>query len=532
MISAKLANKIWILIQSRESKKFYKNCFELRHSQNIKLKKYLSRNKNTQFGIKYKFDQIKDYNGYKKNVPVQDWKDIASWVELIKNGKDNVLTSEKVILLEETSGTSSFSKLIPYTNLLKKEIQKGVGPWMNALYENYKNAFKGSSYWSFSPPLKKKRKTSAGIPIGIEDDTDYFNPFSKFLLSKILAVPTFLKKELHSDTFYFQTFEHLLMNDNLSFISVWSPTFFLQLDNFLSNHEEQLIYSLKKSFGSNNKRLVYLEKTITTSYTWKDVWPDLNVLSCWCDAQSSLWIDKVQAVIGDVYIQGKGLLSTEGICSVPLLKDRSPILTVNSHFYEFRTLDSEEIYLADELKNNEIYEIIITNGGGLYRYASGDLIQIDGFYGQAPTFKFLGRKNSSSDLVGEKLSEFQVSIALQAALKKISTKVELAFIYPVINKIKKLHYRIYIEAKETYKLEITKLLPAIEQNIESTLIKNPYYRTAIDLNQLTPIKAHLLENNFKSRLFDFYIDTFKVKDGNLKMPVLFKKDSLNSLLHL
>ena len=99
MISAKLANKIWILIQSRESKKFYKNCFELRHSQNIKLKKYLSRNKNTQFGIKYKFDQIKDYNGYKKNVPVQDWKDIAPWVELIKNGKDNVLTSEKVILL-------------------------------------------------------------------------------------------------------------------------------------------------------------------------------------------------------------------------------------------------------------------------------------------------------------------------------------------------------------------------------------------------------------------------------------------------
>ena len=110
-------------------------------------------------------------------------------------------------LREETSGTSSFSILIPYTNLLKKEIQKGVGPWMNALYENYKNAFKGSSYWSFSPPLKKERKTSAGIPIGIEDDRDYFNPFSKFLLSKILAVPTFLKKELNSDTFYFQTFD-------------------------------------------------------------------------------------------------------------------------------------------------------------------------------------------------------------------------------------------------------------------------------------------------------------------------------------
>tara|TARA_B100000787_G_scaffold149538_1_gene121583 strand:- start:5462 stop:7060 length:1599 start_codon:yes stop_codon:yes gene_type:complete len=532
MINAKLANKIWILLQSRESKNFHKNCFQLKHSQNIKLKKYLSQNKNTQFGTKHKFDQIKDYNGYKKNVPIQEWNDINPWVELIKNGNGNVLTSEKIILFEETSGTSSFSKLIPYTNLLKKEIQKGVGPWMNALHKNHKSAFKGSSYWSISPPLKGKKKISAGIPIGIEDDTDYFNPFSKFLLSKILAVPTTLKKELHSETFYFQTFEYLLMRDNLSFISVWSPTFFLQLDDFLSIYKVQLVCSLKKKIGSNNKRLLYLEKIITTSYTWKNIWPDLSVLSCWCDAQSSLWVEKVQVAIGDVYIQGKGLLSTEGICSVPLLKDRSPVLSVSSHFYEFRALDSEEVYLANELKDNEIYEIIMTTGGGLYRYASGDLIQIDGFYGQAPTFKFLGRKNSSSDLVGEKLTEFQVSIALQAALKNISTKVEVAFIYPVIDEFNKLHYRIYIEAKKNFKPEITKLLSTIEQHIENTLIRNPYYKTAIDLNQLSSIKAHLLENDFKSKLFNFYINNFKIKDGNLKMPVLFKKDSLNSLLHL
>ncbi len=532
MISAQLANKIWITLQSREARIFHKNCFQLNHSQNIKLKKYLSQNKNTQFGTRHKFDQIKDYSVYKRNVPIQEWKDIAPWVELIKNGDENVLTSEKVILFEETSGTSSFSKLIPYTNLLKKEMQNGIGPWMNALHKNYKRAFKGSSYWSISPPLKEKRKTLAGIPIGIEDDTDYFNPFSKFLLSKILAVPSELKKELHSETFYFQTFEYLLMKENLSFISVWSPTFFLQLDNFLSTHKVQLIKTLKKKTGSNNKRLAFLEKALIAPYTWKDVWPDLSVLSCWCDSQSSLWTEKVQVAIGDVYIQGKGLLSTEGICSVPILKNRSSVLSVNSHFYEFRELDSGEVYLADELKNNEIYEIIFTTGGGLYRYASGDLIQVDGFYGQAPTFKFLGRKNSSSDLVGEKLSEFQVSIVLRAALKNISTKVELAFLYPVIDKINNLHYRIYIEVKEVYKAEITNSLSTIEQEVELMLSKNPYYKTAIDLQQLKPIKAHLLENDFKSKLFDLYTRKFQVKDGDIKMPVLFKKDSLNSLLKL
>jgi hypothetical protein len=47
-----------------------------------------------------------------------------------------------------------------------------------------------------------------------------------------------------------------------------------------------------------------------------------------------------------------------------------------------------------------------------------------------------------------------------------------------------------------------------------------------------PIKAHILENGFKSKLFDLYINNLKIKDGNFKMPVLFKKDSLKSLLDL
>ena len=76
------------------------------------------------------------------------------------------------------------------------------------------------------------------------------------------------------------------------------------------------------------------------------------------------------------------------------------------------------------------------------------------------------------------------------------------------------------------------MFSTIEHNIECTLIKNPYYKTALDLNQLGSVKAHLLENDFKSKLFYFYSDSYMVKDGNLKLPVLFKKDSLNSLLNL
>lgn len=532
IIRARLANTIWILLQSRESKKFHKNCFHLIRAQQRKLKNYVSKNKNTQFGILHKFHEIKDYNSYKVNVPIQEWSDIAPWVEVIKNGEYNVLTKEKVVLFEETSGTSSFSKLIPYTNSLKKEIQKGVGPWMKALHTNYKSAFNGSSYWSISPPLKERKTTSSGIPIGIQDDTEYFNPVAKYLLSKILAVPTHLKQELHSETFYFQTFEYLLMKDNLSFISVWSPTFFLELNQFLITRKNDLISSLKSKYSIENSRLIYLEKVMSTNYSWKDLWPDLTVISCWRDAQSSLWIDQVQDVIGNVYIQGKGLLSTEGICSVPILKEKSPVLCVQSHFYEFRTLHSGKVLLAHNLNLNEIYELIITTSGGLYRYATGDLIEVDGYYGYAPTFKFVGRKNNSSDLVGEKLSEVQVIKTLNSALKDLSTKIELAFVYPVINDSNHRNYRVYLEPTITFKDEITQALDGVAENTQRILMNNPHYKTAIDLNQLMPVEAHILECGFKHHLFNYYTSSFGIKDGDLKIPVLFKIHSLESLLDI
>ena len=62
------------------------------------------------------------------------------------------------------------------------------------------------------------------------------------------------------------------------------------------------------------------------------------------------------------------------------------------------------------------------------------------------------------------------------------------------------------------------------------LMSNPHYKTAIDLNQLMPIEIHVLESGFKHRLFNFYTKSLGIKDGDLKIPVLFKMKSLKPLL--
>ena len=97
------------------------------------LKEILSRNRDTMYGKKYNFNGIKDINDFQKNVPVTSYEDYIPYIEKIKMGKENILTRDKVRMFELTSGSSSPSKLIPYTDSLKKEFQNCAVCWRLAV---------------------------------------------------------------------------------------------------------------------------------------------------------------------------------------------------------------------------------------------------------------------------------------------------------------------------------------------------------------------------------------------------------------
>lgn len=60
----------------------------------------------------------------------------------------------------------------------------------------------------------------------------------------------------------------------------------------------------------------------------------------------------------------------------------------------------------------------MTTGGGLYRYATKDQIQLAGKFNQIPAFRFLGKEETISDLVGEKLSEVYLNAVLKSEFQK------------------------------------------------------------------------------------------------------------------
>ena len=52
--------------------------------------------------------------------------------------------------------------------------------------------------------------------------------------------------------------------------------------------------------------------------------------------------------------------------------------------------------LAHELERGRTYSVVVTTGGGLYRYRLGDLVNVVGFEAGCPLLRFVGREEASS----------------------------------------------------------------------------------------------------------------------------------------
>ena len=518
-ISPYLVNRLWLASQRKEATLFAKNIPIFEQKQRRILRQYLNDNAATEYGQAHDFENISDYHAFAQKVPiVQVWeKDLLPYIDKIAGGTPNVLTRAAVLALEETSGTSGFAKLIPYPETLKKEFQRAVAVWMHALWRQAPAAFRGRSYWSLSPALKPASVTTGGIRIGLEDDSEYLDFLSAWVLKKTLAVPALVKRETDAQAFYFKSLRYLLAADDLSFISVWSPSFFLQLDTFLQEH---LVDILAGDGGLlSQKRKLALQSISKKSWVWKDMWPDLAAISCWTDAQSAIWIPHLKERIGNVVISRKGLLLTECVVSVPFAGATDPVLSYRSHFYEFRELASQEIVLAHQVQKGKCYECIVTTGGGLYRYATSDMVEITDFCGPLPQMKFVGRNSRQSDLVGEKLSEYQVQQAIDRLDPAWVAQCRLLFVLPFqINETQAGYQICFLPNNPADAPRLTKEM----QKMERTLCENPYYQQAIRSGQLAPLSVECLPEGADQKILNFYKKMKNLRDGDLKLPLLFE----------
>ena len=244
-----ILNRLFIFFCKKSYKNFVSNIkskSKIRETQVKILLEILKTNKNTEYLKTFETEkQILSAENEKEliekfqnKIPIVNYENVKEFVEKEKSGESNVLLSDKIKLFELTSGSMSDVKYIPYTENFLKSYMNGVFSWLYDLYQNNKNLFLGSSYWSVSPILKREAVTSGGIRVGIEDDTSYFDKISAFFLNKLFTVPKEIKNTQNMEDFLLITAVFLLLSENLAMISVWSPSFLMILLDFIEkNHK-------------------------------------------------------------------------------------------------------------------------------------------------------------------------------------------------------------------------------------------------------------------------------------------------------
>jgi hypothetical protein len=217
------------------------------------------------------------------------------------------------------------------------------------------------------------------------------------------------------------------------------------------------------------------------------IWPRLALISCWADAGAARYVPALRALFPAVEIQPKGLLATEGCVTFPLIGRPAPALAIRSHFFEFQE-QGGACRLAHELENGGRYRVVLTTGGGLYRYQLRDEVEVAGFEGRCPLLRFLGKADLVSDLVGEKLAEAHVRSVLDRLFAQHGLAPRFALLVPVEGR--PAGYRLYLQ--DGALSGAAPGLPGLTADLEAGLRENPHYRYAVELGQLAPAEVQLL----------------------------------------
>jgi hypothetical protein len=416
--------------------------------------------------------KIKQFNDSLENPEFSQKKLLDEWT-------NKQVFEEPALSFEYTSGSSGSKKKVGYTKSLKNCFSNMFLLWAHDVLNHAPTKFKsGVIYISLSPRI--------GDHVGLEDDSEYVSPFLRPLLKRFLAVNPQMQKAHSGEEFYFNVARELLSRRDLEIISIWSPTYFLSLLEYIEKNK--VILGFKGSF--------------------QEQWPHLQMISAWNSGESKTSFEKLRLLFPNVWFQGKGLLATEGPMTIPWIKANGHLPLVNQIYYRFKDKE-QKILLLHELKFGETYEILPQFPNLKESLVIEDMVYCSGFFKKTPLLDFVGRKGDISDLVGEKLSG--------AILRPLLNSVLENFVVIPEFKENKAHY-IFLSEKMISKEELDKQL----RNIH-------HYNLARELGQLLP--ASILQvKNLKDEVKKTSLD-LGTREGDQKDFIIIRRKEMQERLY-
>ena len=432
------------------------------------LMKILRDNEDTEYGRKYNFRDIGSVKEYRENVPVITYDDIDGSIERMKAGEKNILTAYKFTHMNETSGTVGKQKAVPLTEeqtkvFMKYSNQITLGVLTEAFGESWMEGR------SFSPSEGNARTLDSGITVGCASSImakacrGGLEPYSSMLKGMYTSPPEAMLPGPGINTRYMHT-RFAMADREVTGITGGFMSNILHLMMYIHDNYELLINDIES--GTINpeiempddiresllKRIEPMpERAAELREIFRNgpdipfmplVWPKMLYISAVGGDGFKVYDDTMKAHYhgGKIHTVYAGVTASEGLWSVPIaVDDMDSVLVPDSAFMEFLPVeagdDFSQVRSIDELEEGKIYELIITNLCGFYRYRMSDAVKVTGFEGRTPKIQFMYRVNKTINLACEKTTEAALMHTAQKVSERLGFELMDYEVYPDQNSV-------------------------------------------------------------------------------------------------
>ena len=440
------------------------------------LRSLLRAHQNTEFGRQYGLSEIKTIDQFRQRIPVQSYSHHQPYIERMANGETNILTPDRLIYFNMTSGSTGKQKLIPVTKRSRRAIsrtnQAGIGFVVDAARKQ------GASLGKmlFTSSATSLGRTRGGIAYGPVSTSDL--RLSSALNRQIFAYPWEALQISDSLARHYICLLFALQNPDLRIIGATFPILALRLAGYLEQYADNLIHdletgeiaswlplepdlraSLTACWSAAPQRAAQLRQIFKAEGRLTPIlaWPNLSFIVTARGGTSNFYLERFPEYFGDAPVFGGIYASAETTFGVSWdFNTDSVIPAIGANFLEFIPEDQWEAaqpqtLLASEVKLGDRYRIVVTNYSGFYRYDIGDVVEIDGFFEQLPLMIFRHRRGGVISSTTEKTTEFHVIRVVQALQQDMNLLLE-NFCITLSNDRIPAHYWVNIELAPGYTL--------------------------------------------------------------------------------
>jgi len=409
-----------------------------RRAQERVLHDIVRANRRTQFGVGYRFAEIRTPDDFRRAVPVQHYETLRDYIDRQRCTGVPALTQEAPLFYAQTSGSTGTPKYIPIcaSTLRTHRAEQALFTWLQ--YRACPAAFSGKAMGIMGAAVEGRLES--GHDVG--SVSGYLYQSLPAAVQSRFVVPPGVSAIADYDLKYLTILRLALAAPDITYLGSPNPSTFLRLQDLLNERRDELARSLETGSlpaidGLDDTTRATVTRRLhpdraraaqlrgTTPLTFASLWPRIRLLTTWTGGSCGIALDRLRVSLPpDTRVMELGYQATECRGTIALeAETRAGLPPLHHHFFEFAPQEAWDggrpVFLGlDELEPGTRYYILITTAAGLYRYFMNDLVEVEGRFRNTPLIRFVQKGRGVTNLTGEKLYEAQVIQAVQETARR------------------------------------------------------------------------------------------------------------------